>query len=140
MCLSLLVITVSQKKISAHTQPEVTLAMIATIASGKSAVGVLAQQANASCVSSMLAPKVRLRHWPHRDWIKYINSPVAQGTHNICIQDAMTIEEAQRAQDIGRQTVRASISEGADVLVIGEGYREHHTCGSHYLQDLGHCT
>ncbi|MEC8379974.1 MAG: nicotinate-nucleotide--dimethylbenzimidazole phosphoribosyltransferase [Myxococcota bacterium] len=110
---------VTEENISAYPS-EVTLAMIATISSGKSAVGVLAQQSAAQLrvvnVGAKNAPPSL--HTP--DWIKYINASVGQGTQNICIRDAMTIEETQRAIEVGRQMVRDSMNEGADVVVIGE--------------------
>ncbi|MFA7324725.1 MAG: nicotinate-nucleotide--dimethylbenzimidazole phosphoribosyltransferase [Candidatus Nanopelagicales bacterium] len=99
--------------------PEVTAQMVLNFVSGGAAVNVLARQANASVrvidVSvdadlsylADIAPKVA----EHR---------IRRGSGSIDREDALTLDEAQRAFELGRRIADEEIDRGADLLIPGD--------------------
>ena len=72
---------VTEENVSAYPS-EVTLAMIATISSGKSAVGVLAKQSAAQLRVVNVGAKGAPQQLKTPDWIHYINESIGQGTQD----------------------------------------------------------
>jgi nicotinate-nucleotide--dimethylbenzimidazole phosphoribosyltransferase len=99
--------------------PEVTGAMIATFASGKAAVAVLARQAGADLevVQVGVVPDVGVQPVPG---VRVLNHNVARGTQNLAVTPAMTAAQCERALEVGRQAVARALADGVDVLCLGE--------------------
>ena len=51
---------------------------------------------------------------------KIINKKIMRGTNNMAKGPAMTIEEANRALEVGIQMANKEIDKGADILATGE--------------------
>lgn len=99
--------------------PEVTGAMIATFAAGKAAVAVLARQAGADLevVQVGVVPDVQVQPVPG---VRVLDHNVARGTQNLAVTPAMTRAQCQQALDVGRAAVDRAVSDGVDVLCLGE--------------------
>jgi len=105
---------VARHNVSAYP-PAVTRAMLASLANGQAAIAVLARDINAiySVVdvgvagTTCNADNARSEH-------------IASGTADLTTQPAMSIEQAERALEIGARYASLSISQGATLLIAGE--------------------
>ncbi len=94
---------------------EVTAQMVANFCAGGAAISVLARHTGARVVvvdvgvASTLAPADRL-----------VDRKVRPGTHNLVAGAAMSLDEVEKALDIGAEVAADAVAGGARVLVTGD--------------------
>lgn len=101
---------VARQGVSAYP-PEVTAQMLDTIESGGAAINILAELAGATVRAVDVAVDRDGPTGVHR---------VRRSSGNIATEDAMTIEEARAAVDVGRRIADEEIDAGADLLIAGD--------------------
>src|SRR4051794_1250731 len=94
---------------------EVTAQMVANFCSGGAAVNVLARQAGADVVVVDVGVAGDL---PDDPALRKRN--VRAGTRNLAVEPAMTVDEADRAIAVGRETASTAITDGARCLITGD--------------------
>ncbi|UFJ59648.1 nicotinate-nucleotide--dimethylbenzimidazole phosphoribosyltransferase [Brevibacillus sedimenti] len=104
---------VAAEGVSAYPQ-EVTVQMVANFAAGGAAINVFSRQIGAllHVVDVGVAADVKVPGV----WRKKIRP----GTGNMLREEAMTLDEAERAIRVGLESAEAIIDEGAKLLIIGE--------------------
>ena len=80
--------------------PEVTAQMVATIDSGRAAINVLADVADAT--------------------VRLVDMAVGRAGGNIAVEDALTPDEAIAALEAGRQVADEEVDAGADLVIVGD--------------------
>jgi nicotinate-nucleotide--dimethylbenzimidazole phosphoribosyltransferase len=105
---------VAQHNVSAYP-PAVTRAMLASLANGHAAIAVLAQEINAiyTVVDVGVAGEPYQSDNVHSERL-------ALGTADLSTEPAMTIQQAERAMDVGARYASQAISKGATLLIAGE--------------------
>ncbi|HHY14237.1 MAG TPA: nicotinate-nucleotide--dimethylbenzimidazole phosphoribosyltransferase [Thermoanaerobacterales bacterium] len=104
---------VVEEGVSAYPQ-EVTPQMILNFINGGAAVSVFARHVGARIVC------VDVGVISDMDNPKIINKKIMRGTNNMAKGPAMTIEEANRALEVGIQMANKEVDKGADILATGE--------------------
>ncbi len=94
---------------------EVTASMLMNIASGGAAINVLASQVGATLLVTDVGVAT---DYPEHPAIR--NRNVARGTRDICVEAAMTRDEARAAMEVGIETAREAIAGGARCLMTGD--------------------
>lgn len=90
---------VARAGVSAYPS-EVTTQMVATIDSGRAAINVLAEVADAT--------------------VRLVDMAVGRSSGNIAVEDALTRDEAVAALETGRQVADDEVDTGADLLIAGD--------------------
>ncbi|MCB0933202.1 MAG: nicotinate-nucleotide--dimethylbenzimidazole phosphoribosyltransferase [Mycobacterium sp.] len=90
---------VARAGVSAYP-PEVTAQMVATIDSGRAAINVLADVADAT--------------------VRLVDMAVGRAGGNIAVEDALTPDEAIAALEAGRQVADEEVDAGADLVIVGD--------------------
>lgn len=101
---------VARHGVSAYPS-EVTGQMLDNIQAGGAAINVLAELAGATVRAVDVAVDRDTDAPPHR---------VRRSSGNIAVQDAMTIDEAHAALDLGRRVADEEVDAGADLLIAGD--------------------
>lgn len=94
---------------------EVTVSMLANMASGGAAINVLSSQLGAKVTITDVGVKL-----DHPAWDNVRARNVARGTRDLFVEPAMTREQALEALQVGVVTADEAIAAGADVLLTGE--------------------
>ncbi|KGQ21596.2 nicotinate-nucleotide--dimethylbenzimidazole phosphoribosyltransferase [Thermus filiformis] len=100
--------------VSAYPQ-EVTRQMVLNFLRGGAAINQFARVADAAVYVLDVGVKGELPDHPG-----LLKRKVRPGTGNLAREAAMTLEEAQRALEAGREAARKAISEGATLLAAGD--------------------
>lgn len=101
---------VTQAGVSAYPA-EVTSQMLDNIESGGAAINVLAALAGATVRTVDVAVDRDSALSPHR---------VRRSSGNIAVEDALTVEEAKAAVELGRRIADDEVDTGADLLIAGD--------------------
>ena len=101
---------VAQHGVSAYP-PEVTGQMLDNIEAGGAAINVLAELAGATVRAVDVAVDREADAGTHR---------IRRSSGNIAVQDAMTIDEAEAALELGRRLADEEVDAGADLLIAGD--------------------
>lgn len=104
---------VAQVGVSAYP-PEVTTQMVSTIASGRAAINVIADIAGATVRVVDMAVDCDTAD---DDCARY---KIRRSSGNICLEDALTPEEAAAAVRAGRRVADEEVDAGADLLIVGD--------------------
>ncbi len=94
---------------------EVTVAMLMNMANGGAAINVLASQVGATLLLTDVGVATA---YPEHPGIR--NRNVAQGTRDLCVEAAMTRDEARAAVEVGIDAAREAIDGGARCLLTGD--------------------
>ena len=108
---------IAQAGVSAYPQ-EVTGLMLASFATGKAAVSILAERAGARLVVADLG--VVDPPAPQPGWAPILDRRVRAGTANSADGPAMSVAEAELAVAHGIRLADELIDEGADLVALGE--------------------
>jgi len=109
---------VVMRGVSAYPQA-VTGQMVTNMLTGGAAVNVLARQMKArlTVVNAGVASKIDV---PDGCKYSYVENPIAAGTKDFSMAQAMTREEAERSVSLGMRLAHEEADNGLDVLVVGE--------------------
>src|SRR5690349_19354378 len=105
---------VADEGVSAYPR-EVTPQMVLNFLRGGAAINVLAREVGARVVVADMGVDADLPSDPGLRAVK-----VRRGTANITRGPAMSVEEAERAIEVGRQLVRDELGNGLDVVLAGD--------------------
>ena len=94
---------------------EVTAQMVANFVAGGAAINVLARQLGASVTVIDVGVATALDDAPG-----LLQRNVRRGTADLAVGPAMSLDEVERALDVGTKTAERLVDEGARVLVTGE--------------------
>jgi nicotinate-nucleotide--dimethylbenzimidazole phosphoribosyltransferase len=94
---------------------DVTAQMVQNFLAGGAAINVIARQAGARVVVVDVGVATELDAAPGLERRK-----VRAGTRNLAREPAMTVDEAQRAMDVGAEVAARLVAEGAACLVTGD--------------------
>lgn len=104
---------VAAEGVSAYPQ-QVTAAMVATIASGRAAVSVLANQCGARLVVADLGVRTPVRH------PAVLDRRIGPGTANAAEGPAMDRAAAERSLAAGADLAAMLVDDGVDLIAVGE--------------------
>ncbi|TBH20832.1 nicotinate-nucleotide--dimethylbenzimidazole phosphoribosyltransferase [Thermus thermamylovorans] len=105
---------VAAEGVSAYPQ-EVTYQMVLNFLRGGAAINRFAEVADCRVYVLDVGVKGELPHHP-----RLLGAKVREGTGNLAREAAMTLEEAERALQAGREAARRAIAEGATLLAAGD--------------------
>lgn len=94
---------------------EVTAQMVANFVAGGAAINVLARQMGASVTVVDVGVATELDDAPG-----LLRRKVRPGTGDLAVEPAMTLDEVERALDVGATVAADLVDDGANVLVTGE--------------------
>ena len=105
--------------VSAYGSP-VTAAMVANVMSGGAAINALARQAGATLALVDVGVAGDLSSVPTRPVVELLRRSVRAGTANLRREPAMERKEVDAALALGASVAAEAVTEGADVLLVGE--------------------
>ncbi|AEV15200.1 Nicotinate-nucleotide--dimethylbenzimidazole phosphoribosyltransferase [Thermus sp. CCB_US3_UF1] len=105
---------VAEEGVSAYPQ-EVTRQMVLNFLRGGAAINQFAQVAGCEVYVLDVGVKGELPDHP-----RLLKAKVREGSRNLAREAALTLEEAERALEAGREAARRAIAEGATLLAAGD--------------------
>jgi len=99
---------------------EVTAQMVANFVAGGAAINVLARQAGASVTVVDVGVATDLGALVPADSPGFLARRVRSGTANLAVEQAMTLDEARQALDVGAEVAASLVGAGARAVVTGE--------------------
>jgi nicotinate-nucleotide--dimethylbenzimidazole phosphoribosyltransferase len=110
---------VSVEGVSAYAS-SVTAGMVANVMSGGAAISCIARRLGVEIALVDVGVAGDLSALPREPLHALSRAPVGCGTGNLRIEAAMTMEQAQAAIGVGRDSARAAIESGHTLLAVGE--------------------
>jgi nicotinate-nucleotide--dimethylbenzimidazole phosphoribosyltransferase len=113
---------VTAQGVSAYPR-EVTAQMVANFVRGGAAINVLARRGGAEVVVvdvGVAGPIPGVDNGPGTRGARFVANRIADGTHDMTLEPAMTPTETEAAIEVGRSVIADVIATGCDVLAVGE--------------------